>query len=982
MMRLLVKLAVLLALIAAVADAQQKKPDGSKQGEGLVNKLLAPGPLMKGHQDLEHGDCLKCHDAGQGVPNERCLSCHTAIGKSIKEGDSFHSGNSSKPCISCHSDHKGRSYDSTVVNTSSFDHAKTGFTLKGAHAKVKCASCHTETRSGKATRKGETRFFGGRDESCIGCHKKEDPHRFPGKLAGKECSTCHSETSWKGATFDHQRETGYALVGNHAKQACSKCHTGWDTRSVKYTFPGLSTQKCLTCHKDHHKDGLSAKFKGGDCARCHDQQNWKIEQFNHSGVTGFPLKGEHGKIACASCHKQQPGIKFAGLSQSCVSCHKDYHGFGKETSAKFGALTQCQACHDEAGWRVALDFNHNADTSFKIDGKHVPLKCFECHKPKGGNARTYEWPQLETKTCETCHISPHKGNPSPAFKAKCSSCHVTDGWHVHGKSSSNFQHDTMTRFPLTGDHAKLKCTQCHNKGGKEVFKFPNPKGGFCDACHKTPHQGQFRDKLVKMPCKDCHNTSEFEQVSFNHDLARFLLTGEHKKIERQCVQCHKSTGKTLMNTKPPAVAHNFKLPHHEKSFCVGCHKNVHEGVFRFDATNCASCHNTTSWKKVAAFDHDKTRFKIRGAHVKIKEQCATCHVGGKFKFDFAKRGFCEACHTNVHKNQFSMKFSTRPCVECHTQQTFTRRLEFDHDKTSFKITGAHAEFAGSCSKCHVKSGKMLPTQPPKPAGKFRFANQKTGFCESCHHDEHEKQFHKKLADRPCRECHVTNQFHKKQKFDHDLARFLLKGKHVPLRCGQCHTRTKERYKQSPHRLKGLYIWDDLFSKDCATCHTDVHKGRFGKRCSECHSEDGWDETAEFHKNLMLGGVHNSLECGECHVDKRLLSGMGDDCKACHHEDDVHMGSQPDCASCHTQQVWDVTRFKHALTDFPLRGVHRTLECQACHAQGVYQGLPTDCLSCHFKDASQATFPNHSVGGFEQCDQCHNQFSFPGATAAP
>lgn len=971
-----------LAQSASSTASNVKKADKNtpppKAGEGLVNKLLAPGPLMRAHQDLEHGDCLACHDAGHGVPDNRCLSCHKPIAKSIASGDSFHATHASKSCISCHSDHKGRDYDSVLVKASSFDHSLTGFLLKGAHAKVKCAECHTETRASKAIRRQDIRYFGGRDESCIGCHKADDPHRFPPKWGSKECSSCHNETSWKGASFDHLRETGYALVGAHAKANCAECHTGWNTRNVKYDFPSLAKQQCLSCHKDHHKDGLSAKFRGGNCSVCHDQNNWRIENFDHARVTGFPLNGEHAKIACAECHKQETSQKFSGLSSTCLSCHKDFHGFGKETSTKLGALTSCQVCHNEADWHLNVKFDHNRDTSYKIDGKHLEVKCFECHTQKVKDTRIYEWPQLEKKTCETCHANPHKKNPAPAFKNTCASCHVTAGWEVLDKANSRFNHDKMTRFPLTGDHAKLTCVQCHVRDGREVYKFADAKGGFCSDCHKTPHTGQFRNELVRLPCKDCHNTFEFAQISFNHDKARFLLTGEHKKIAAQCIECHKPTGKTLPNTTPPVPAHLFKLPHHDKSFCVGCHKNIHEKQFSFDASQCASCHNTSSWKTLAAFDHDKTRFKIEGAHLKIKQQCESCHVNDQYRFPTAKTGFCESCHTKVHQEQFSNKFANKPCLECHSQVSFAQRLEFDHNQTSFKLTGAHREIAKKCTDCHVKTDKLLPTEPPKPAGKYQFSNQKTGFCESCHKDEHDKQFHAKFADRPCRECHTTSQFHKKQTFDHNLASFLLKGKHVPLRCSQCHIRTKERYKAPPHRLKGLYIWDDLTKKDCATCHKDPHKGRFGKRCSECHSEQGWDETAEYHKNMLLSGVHHALDCSECHTDKRQLSGMGDDCKLCHQDDDVHYGAQPECKSCHSQQVWDAPDFKHSFTDFPLRGSHRTLACEACHAQGVYEGLPTDCIGCHFNAAARVSFPNHRSGGFEQCAQCHNQFNFSGA----
>src|SRR5262249_13339518 len=146
-----------------------------------------------------------------------------------------------------------------------------------------------------------------------------------------------------------------------------------------------------------------------------------------------------------------------------------------------------------------------------------------------------------------------------------------------------------------------------------------------------------------------------------------------------------------------------------------------------------------------------------------------------------------------------------------------------------------------------------------------------------------------------------------------------------------------RYKEPPKHHKGVFIFADLAAKDCNLCHKDPHKGEFGKKCSACHTEDGWKETANFHKDFLLEGVHNLLECSQCHVEKRVLTGTGNDCQVCHMKDDAHLGTQPGCVNCHIQQLWNATRFQHSMTAFPLRGIHRTLDCNACHQNGVYQG---------------------------------------------
>ncbi|RZA15518.1 MAG: hypothetical protein EOP10_26230, partial [Proteobacteria bacterium] len=240
--------------------------------EGLLNKLLAPGPLVLGHENLEHKDCLKCHEVGGGVPNNKCMDCHKDISSHVDAKKHFHGLMNGKACIDCHKEHKGRNAIINAFDQKTFDHSRTGFILDGAHVRAECTSCHTEKRSEKITRKNDTQFFGKQGSTCLSCHAKDDIHFFETpKFKGKDCGTCHVTEAWKNVEkFDHTRETGYALVGIHAEQSCKKCHVSEGKNNIKYSWPRLETQKCLTCHKDQHKTNFSPRFQGGQCLSCHN----------------------------------------------------------------------------------------------------------------------------------------------------------------------------------------------------------------------------------------------------------------------------------------------------------------------------------------------------------------------------------------------------------------------------------------------------------------------------------------------------------------------------------------------------------------------------------------------------------------------------------------------------------------------------------------------------------------------------------------
>jgi hypothetical protein len=781
--------------------------------EGILNKLLAPGPLMKGHEDLEASDCLKCHGIGEGIDKNKCLDCHKELKPFVANKKGFH-GMTLKTCIECHSDHKGKDYDSTKVDEKTFDHKKTGYDLKGKHAELKCKECHTGLRDKKPIRPTGIRYFGN-TTTCVSCHKKHDIHFFKDEFAKKDCDQCHGLQSWKtDIKFDHKVDAKYELLGKHKELKCAKCHTPTKDRVI-YKWSNLTKDKCLACHADFHKNNLSQKFKGKDCSTCHTNLAWKIEKFEHS-VTGYKLKGKHAVTKCFDCHKQEAEVlnknfRWAGLKTQCLSCHKDFHEYGKHQSSRFPAPNKCENCHNDTNWKQIVDFQHNRDTRFLITGKHSIVQCNKCHiRPKVEvPPRMYFWKELDTKTCENCHKNPHTKTFSKEFLAKkCTDCHSPEGWKISPtRTNKNFKHQD-TRFPLTGSHIPVACSTCHNKGGQQIFKFPSYEKQFCIDCHKSPHKDQFNGPILEKSCNDCHNTKKFDQLKpFDHNQSHFKLVGKHNTLK--CSECHKKT-KMLMPIKQQKFMHQFKFPDVTNKTCTKCHSDYHKGQFE---QSCQECHNENDWKKVK-FDHNTgSDFKLRGKHESVK------------------------------------------CAECHKPST---------------------------------SEKILYKNERRP---------------------------------------------------------LIIYKPLPMTCYNCH------YKK------------------------DVHKGDFGKACQDCHNESNWKSYKDFHQNFTLYGVHYSLSCNECHTDNRRLGGMSDNCFLCHQKDDVHYGSIPNCGTCHRQDFWEQTTFRHSITNFPLRGSHRTLECINCHSTGIYEGTPSRCVDCHLQDALGATSQVHTLPAFENCKECHNQFIF-------
>ena len=76
-----------------------------------------------------------------------------------------------------------------------------------------------------------------------------------------ECELCHVTNTWTEIkpdfVFDHEAETGVALLGAHADGACLRCH---NDRGPVQQFAQLG---CRGCHVDPHEGAL-----GDRCASC------------------------------------------------------------------------------------------------------------------------------------------------------------------------------------------------------------------------------------------------------------------------------------------------------------------------------------------------------------------------------------------------------------------------------------------------------------------------------------------------------------------------------------------------------------------------------------------------------------------------------------------------------------------------------------------------------------------------------------------
>ena len=382
------------------------------------------------------------------------------------------------------------------------------------------------------------------------------------------------------------------------------------------------------------------------------------------------------------------------------------------------------------------------------------------------------------------------------------------------------------------------------------------------------------------------------------------------------------------------------------------------------STPCGDCHTFTSWKPIRSnpeFNHDHTRYPLRGMHEKVS--CTKCHVSPIFKNVSTQ---CSDCHADIHRRQFGAN-----CQSCHSVKGWQVSLKqiSDH-QNRFPLIGAHALL--QCEDCHLNAA----------AGQF--VGLSTA-CYSCH----QKDFQTPVIDHvglgfptTCESCHTMDGWFN-AKFDHlKYTGYALTGAHTTLACTACHINNV--FKGTPATCYGCH------ASDFASSNNPPH-AQLGlpHECSDCHSTTNWLNATFNHTlytNFPLTGAHATVPCAQCHVNNNYTT-LPTNCYGCHQPDFAgttnppHVAAQfpTDCSLCHTTTNWTNSTFNHASV-FPLLGAHATLACAQCHVNNNYTTLPTDCYGCHRADFTGTTNPNHVTSGFPTtCATCHSTTAWVPAT---
>lgn len=559
------------------------------------------------------------------------------------------------------------------------------------------------------------------------------------------------------------------------------------------------------------------------------------------GPLATPHRDLDSPTQCFKCH-----ARGGGMTPRCLDCHTriaSLRDAGRGLHGRQAKSLECAGCHpDHAGREFALirwdegapeKFDH-ARAGWALDGKHVGVACADCHREKfqrgaPSSDPSHRWVGLET-ACRSCHDDPHASR----FGTDCERCHTTKDWKAI--DSKRFDHD-VTRYPLKGAHARVRCESCHVPGTTTAKQPPFER---CGSCHADAHAGQGTLAGKAADCAACHDVNAFRPSTYTvarHRSSAYPLEGRHAVIA--CATCHPKAPPGAATSAATGTSGVRMRPPHAR--CTSCHEDAHGGQLagRPDRGACESCHRVQGFRPSTypISSHAAAGFPLAGRHAEIA--CGACHAvsrsglgamanargAGTARFVFhPPERECAQCHHDPHQGRFSPG-GARPrpegCVACHDVAAFRPgRIDVSaHRSFGFVLEGAHG--AVPCAGCHAElsskpaaSSLVAAASHPKP---MTFPGSRSA-CAACHETPHGTQFASRPGKGACEPCHDADSFRPARRFDHDRdATFRLEGAHAKVACIRCHPRTADAKGVSRVKYRGI-------PSRCEACHGDAGTG--------------------------------------------------------------------------------------------------------------------------------------------------------------
>jgi len=432
---------------------------------------------------------------------------------------------------------------------------------------------------------------------CAGCHAEADPRGLDARMYPEPslCAGCHDGVTeevvdWSGPAveasnlrYSYSAHDGQVRAAGEAPLACAGCHS--QSADAAWQLVRLEAEGCAQCHE------TQPHLTGAECSSCHiplSETEYSAAQVEaipsppaHEG-TAFLLDG-HGEVAqsasfdsCITCHTRE----------RCLSCHVVQTELITQvppTPARM-VVPRLGAEYPEPESHQAPQFS----SSHPVNGEFVRSECGSCHTQND---------------CLTCHVSVPS---SPILSLPLFEQGRAPGVRLarvapetHAQPDFGMDHAGLAlneRTACVTCHTEETCTACHAGPTAGALHAGPTAGSFHPAAYVARHAAEAFS--ATMECSNCHSTAVF------------------------CRECHASSGlgssgrlgSGYHDAEPLWLLRHGQAARQTLESCAGCHQQ----------RDCVQCHSSTGAFRVnphgSGFDADR-------AWQRSAPTCRACHIG-------------------------------------------------------------------------------------------------------------------------------------------------------------------------------------------------------------------------------------------------------------------------------------------------------------------------------------------------------------------
>jgi hypothetical protein len=284
--------------------------------------------------------------------------------------------------------------------------------------------------------------------------------------------------------------------------------------------------------------------------------------------------------------------------------------------------------------------------------------------------------------------------------------------------------------------------------------------------------------------------------------------------------------------------------------------------------------------------HSDKQVELQGsAHAREGIKCADCHGGDQ------KAQTVAGAHSNNFKRSFDRKQVVELCASCHSDQAKMKPYGIPTDQFALYRTSVHGQKwmqgdarVAVCSDCHG-AHRVLSADDPKSPVYHENIPQTCGKCHSNAEMMTPYGLETNIVDEYKASVHGTGLLERHNRQAPECTR--CHGTHgaappgigdVAKVCGQCHTKTLDSFRRSPHTT----VMAAGKQSECASCHSNHRIERashqmWGTSCTSCH-ESGSPEADRGNKiQALFLQAESELEKARAAIDgaKRIPLDVSD-----------------------------------------------------------------------------------------------------------